>query len=196
VATVQHPICNCDNCEGGGEAHTLASVWAITRSPLLFGGALPADAPTLALLTNKDFLFVHANSRNQTVIEYTQANGTCSPKTVPKCDWMAHGWTKWGADLPSEPDRRGGGYGGRGWTLPVQGGTAATAANPPLKVVLIVSVGHPTNTYPNHGPWDGPNSNKNPWPQVRTAQPRSTEPLRSVSLRHRILRGALSFSLG
>ena len=39
-------------------AHTLAAVWAISRSPLLFGGALPADAPTLALLTNKDFLYV------------------------------------------------------------------------------------------------------------------------------------------
>lgn len=24
LATVQHPMCNCDNCEGGGLAHTLA----------------------------------------------------------------------------------------------------------------------------------------------------------------------------
>jgi hypothetical protein len=32
-------------------------------------------------------------------------------------------------------------------------GTAETLANPPLKVVLIVNVGHALNTYPNHGPW-------------------------------------------
>ena len=54
AATVQHPMCQCDNCQGGGMAHTLASVWAIARSPLLFGGSLPADGPTMALLTNKD----------------------------------------------------------------------------------------------------------------------------------------------
>ena len=85
-------------------AHTLASVWAIARSPLLFGGALPADGPTLSLLTNRDFLYVHANSRNQTVFQYTQANNSCGPRTTPPCDWMAHGWTKWAADLlPSPP---------------------------------------------------------------------------------------------
>jgi hypothetical protein len=94
AATVQHPICQCDNCQGGAMAHTLASVWAIARSPLLFGGALPADGPTLALLTNRDFLYVHAYARNQSVFEYTQANETCSPRTQPPCDWMAHGWTK------------------------------------------------------------------------------------------------------
>jgi hypothetical protein len=133
------------------------------------------------------FLFVHANARNQKVFEYYQANGTCGPKTVPTCDWMAQGWTKWVADLATSTHQKqqhnthqkqqaGGGYGGRGWDVPVPatavtvlggggsgGGTAATKANPPLKVVLLVNVGHPQNSYPNHGPWDGPNSTKNPW---------------------------------
>ena len=49
------------------------------RSPLLFGGSLPADPPTLALLTNKDFLFVHAAARNQTVFQYTQVRRLQSP---------------------------------------------------------------------------------------------------------------------
>jgi hypothetical protein len=174
LATVQHPMCSCDNCEGGGMAHTIAAVWAIANSPLLFGGALPADGPTLALLTNKDFLFVHSNARNQQVIEYTQANLTCGPRTVPKCDWMAHGWTKWSADLrPAQMDssalhvnslQGGGGYGGRGWPLPPRAtGTMDTASNPPLKAVLLVNVGHPQDTYPLPGPWDGPNSTKNQW---------------------------------
>ena len=164
IATVHHPMCNCNNCEGGGMAHTLASVWAIANSPLLFGGALPADELTLSLLTNPDFLMVHERACNQTVFEYTQANETCSPKTVPKCDWMKHGWTKWSADLLASapaPMRQqgtggGGGYGGRGWSLPPDSpqrlGTPDTAANPPLKVVLVVNVGHPLDTYPLPGP--------------------------------------------
>ena len=77
---------------------------------------------------------------------------------------MAHGWTKWSADLPSGHVRKGGGYGERGWDVPsTTKGNAATVANQPLKVVLLVNVGHPRNTYPNPGPWDGPNSTKNPW---------------------------------
>ena len=76
---------------------------------------------------------------------------------MPKCDWMAHGWTKWSADVANtsetvqqqQQQQRGGGYGGRGWSLPSRvRGTADTAANPPLKVVLLVNVGHPQDTYP------------------------------------------------
>lgn len=74
---------------------------------------------------------------------YHQVNNSCSPKTVPPCDWMAHGWTKWWADLatPASP-RRGGGYGGLGWVQPPRAGTTATAANPPLKAVLLINAGH------------------------------------------------------
>ena len=134
----------------------------------LTGGALPTDDVTLGLLTNPDFLMVHARASNQTVIEYTQANASCTPKTVPKCDWMKHGWTKWSADLlpsPPAPKRQaggggGGGYGGRGWPLPPPDrqrlGTPDTVVSP-LKVVLVVNVGHPLDTYPLP-PWDGPNS--------------------------------------
>ena len=52
---VAHPLCHCDNCAGTGEAYALASLWSIARSPLLFGGDLPADAQTLSMLTNPDF---------------------------------------------------------------------------------------------------------------------------------------------
>ena len=60
----------------------------------------------------------------------------------------------------SSPTPAGGGYGGRGWGIPEASsvtaaahvGTRATVANPPLKVVLLVNVGHPQNAYPNHGP--------------------------------------------
>eukprot|EP00663_Eupelagonemidae_sp_cell21sb_P009510 gene9510-biopygen9505 len=37
-ATVNHPLCGCCNCEGGGNARLIASLWAIARSPLLLGG--------------------------------------------------------------------------------------------------------------------------------------------------------------
>lgn len=67
---------------------------------------------------------------------------------------MAHGWTKWSADLSDlQSPKAGGGYGGRGWVLPDNRGTASTAANPPVKVVLLVSVGHALDTYPLPGPW-------------------------------------------
>ena len=67
---------------------------------------------------------------------------------------MAHGWTKWSADVKDPTTiHSGGGYGGRGWSLPQVKGTADTAANPPLKAVLLVSVGHALDTYPLPGPW-------------------------------------------
>jgi alpha-galactosidase len=47
------------------EQYTLMSLWSIFRSPLMFGGDLPSnDAFTLSLLTNKDVLAMHSNSRN------------------------------------------------------------------------------------------------------------------------------------
>ena len=30
-------------------------------------------------------------------------------------------------------------------------------------MVLVINVGHPLDTYPLPGPWDGPNSTKNLW---------------------------------
>ena len=144
--------CRCDNCEGTGMAYTMVALWSMARSPLLVGGSLPLDETSVSLLTNEDMLYVHAAARNQTVMAYYQANTSCTPRTAPKCDWMAHGWTKWSADLalPSGPTT---GVAGRATdsssTWPRRRiGTAATAANPPLKAVLIVNVGHPRNTYP------------------------------------------------
>ncbi|UOG76416.1 NPCBM/NEW2 domain-containing protein [Hymenobacter tibetensis] len=47
------------------EQYTLMSLWSIFRSPLMFGGDLPSnDAFTLSLLTNKEVLAMHSNSRN------------------------------------------------------------------------------------------------------------------------------------
>ncbi len=47
------------------EQYTLMTLWCIFRSPLMFGGNLPDnDAFTLSLLTNKEVLAVHQNSRN------------------------------------------------------------------------------------------------------------------------------------
>ncbi|GGF01475.1 NPCBM/NEW2 domain-containing protein [Hymenobacter cavernae] len=47
------------------EQYTLMTLWSIFRSPLMFGGDLPSnDAFTLSLLTNKNVLAVHHNSKN------------------------------------------------------------------------------------------------------------------------------------
>ena len=45
------------------EQLTLMTLWSIFRSPLMFGGDLPStDAPTLALLTNRNVLALHRRS--------------------------------------------------------------------------------------------------------------------------------------
>ncbi|QDA61431.1 NPCBM/NEW2 domain-containing protein [Hymenobacter jejuensis] len=47
------------------EQYTLMTLWSIFRSPLMFGGDLPSnDAFTLSLITNKEVLAVHHNSKN------------------------------------------------------------------------------------------------------------------------------------
>ncbi|QGY43358.1 alpha-galactosidase [Maribellus comscasis] len=47
------------------EQYTLMNLWAIFRSPLMFGGDLPSnDDFTLSLITNKDILNVNQNSTN------------------------------------------------------------------------------------------------------------------------------------
>jgi alpha-galactosidase len=47
------------------EQFTLMTLWSIFRSPLMFGGDLPSnDAFTLSMLTNKEVLAMHSNSRN------------------------------------------------------------------------------------------------------------------------------------
>lgn len=143
--------CHCVNCNGSGVAYVMTAVWAIAQSPLLAGGRLPLDPQTEALLTNKDMLYVHANARNQKVIEFYQANLSCTPKTKPTCDWMAHGWTKISADLVTSAgastSREGRGADEEeGWRSIRKVGTATTEANPPVKAVLIVNVGHPQNT--------------------------------------------------
>merc|ERR1712003_417559 len=89
-ATVVNPKCGCLNCNGSGMAYTIASLWAMARSPLLLGGALPQDAGTMRILSNPHFSMVHSMARNQSVIEFTQAN-TSTPNQ--------RGWVKWVADL-------------------------------------------------------------------------------------------------
>lgn len=45
------------------EQQTLMTLWVIARSPLMMGGDLPTSSPeTIALLTNRDVLAVHASS--------------------------------------------------------------------------------------------------------------------------------------
>ena len=47
------------------EQITMMSLWTIFKSPLMFGGHLPEnDDFTNSLLTNKDVLYMHANSMN------------------------------------------------------------------------------------------------------------------------------------
>ncbi|MGI9071685.1 MAG: glycoside hydrolase family 27 protein [Bryobacteraceae bacterium] len=47
------------------EQHTLMSLWAIARSPLMYGGDLPSnDAFSLSLLTNEEVLEVNQNGAN------------------------------------------------------------------------------------------------------------------------------------
>lgn len=47
------------------EQQTLMTLWSIARSPLIMGGDLRAlDAPTLALLTNREVIDVNQRSRN------------------------------------------------------------------------------------------------------------------------------------
>ncbi|HEY5471148.1 MAG TPA: NPCBM/NEW2 domain-containing protein [Bacteroidales bacterium] len=47
------------------EQYSLMSLFAIFRSPLMFGGDLPSnDAFTLSLITNKDVLYVNQHSKN------------------------------------------------------------------------------------------------------------------------------------
>ena len=47
------------------EQYSLMSLWAMFRSPLMFGGDLPSnDEFTLSLLTNKDVLYVNQHGKN------------------------------------------------------------------------------------------------------------------------------------
>jgi hypothetical protein len=88
-ATTHGQHCGCDNCNGWFNAKLIASQWAIARSPLLIGGALPLDSGTMRILSTPDFELVHTYARNQTVIEYTR------PAYPPP----QRGWIKWSAEL-------------------------------------------------------------------------------------------------
>eukprot|EP01065_Artemidia_motanka_P030844 TRINITY_DN36990_c0_g1_i1.p1 TRINITY_DN36990_c0_g1~~TRINITY_DN36990_c0_g1_i1.p1 ORF type:complete len:523 (+),score=124.80 TRINITY_DN36990_c0_g1_i1:60-1628(+) len=90
ATTVPPVLCGCDNCDGGGEAYTIASLWAMARSPLLLGGALPLDAGTMQIISNPLFDLIHTSSRNHAVFAYSQAN---------ESDPGYRGWVKWSADL-------------------------------------------------------------------------------------------------
>src|SRR5205085_2934408 len=47
------------------EQHTLMSLWAIARSPLMYGGDLPSnDAFSLSLMTNEEVLEANQNGSN------------------------------------------------------------------------------------------------------------------------------------
>jgi alpha-galactosidase len=129
--------CGCNNCNGSNLAYVLMSVWCISRSPILLGSTLPADAVTASLLTNKDLLYVHAYARNQTVFTSYETNTSCTEATVPACGWNNSGWTKWWADLARPTD-----------TSILKSvaqnsvGSVETTASPPIKVVLVVNVGY------------------------------------------------------
>eukprot|EP01043_Picozoa_sp_COSAG02_P016806 COSAG02_NODE_747_length_17723_cov_49.509816_8_plen_279_part_00 len=133
----RHALPAAPNCNGSNLAYVLMSVWCISRSPILLGSTLPADAVTASLLTNKDLLYVHAYARNQTVFTSYETNTSCTEATVPACGWNNSGWTKWWADLARPTD-----------TSILKSvaqnsvGSVETTASPPIKVVLVVNVGY------------------------------------------------------
>lgn len=57
------------------EQFTLMNLWAIFRSPLMFGGDLPSnDAFTLSLITNDDLLAVNQHSSNNRELKHNNGN--------------------------------------------------------------------------------------------------------------------------
>jgi hypothetical protein len=50
---------------------TIASLWMITRSPLMHAGSLPTDSTTLSFLTNADALAMHGSGSSVRVAGYT-----------------------------------------------------------------------------------------------------------------------------
>mmetsp|Transcript_5863 Transcript_5863/g.11624 ORF Transcript_5863/g.11624 Transcript_5863/m.11624 type:complete len:229 (-) Transcript_5863:382-1068(-) len=91
-ASVDNPECECMNCNGESMAYTIASLWAISRSPLLLGGALPLDSETIKIIGNPGFNLIHTYSRNHSVIMFHQPDITCH-------DCNQTGWQVWEADL-------------------------------------------------------------------------------------------------
>ena len=70
------------------EQYTLMNLWAIFRSPLMFGGNLPDnDEFTLSLITNKDVLEVNQNSINNRELK------------------NENGLVIWTADVPDSNDK-------------------------------------------------------------------------------------------
>jgi alpha-galactosidase len=70
------------------EQYTLMNLWAIFRSPLMFGGDLPSnDAFTLSLLTNDEVLAVNQNSANNKQLK------------------SENGLIVWTADVPGTEDK-------------------------------------------------------------------------------------------
>ncbi len=70
------------------EQYTLMNLWAIFRSPLMFGGDLPSnDNFTLSLITNKDLLAVNQNSTNNRELK------------------NENGLVVWTADIPDSSDK-------------------------------------------------------------------------------------------
>ncbi|MCG6187888.1 glycoside hydrolase family 27 protein [Maribellus maritimus] len=70
------------------EQFTLINLWAIFRSPLMFGGDLPSnDDFTLSLITNKDILKVNQSSSNNRELK------------------NENGLIVWTADIPNSKDR-------------------------------------------------------------------------------------------
>ena len=70
------------------EQHTLMNLWAIFRSPLMFGGDLPTnDDFTLSLLTNDEVLAVNQNSANNKQLK------------------EENGLIVWTADVPGTDDK-------------------------------------------------------------------------------------------
>jgi alpha-galactosidase len=57
------------------EQQLMLTLWCITASPLIFGGVVPTDNDTLALLTNEEVLKMHATALSPKQI-YSNADGT------------------------------------------------------------------------------------------------------------------------
>mmetsp|Transcript_15341 Transcript_15341/g.47536 ORF Transcript_15341/g.47536 Transcript_15341/m.47536 type:complete len:416 (-) Transcript_15341:246-1493(-) len=58
---------------------TIMTAWTLSGAPLIYGGDLPADARTIAYLTNPTALDIHARAeRSNGVLRYYTGNCTCT----------------------------------------------------------------------------------------------------------------------
>ena len=74
--------------EQDDRGQTIATLWMMSKSPLMYAGALPADERTIQYLTKKNAMDVHDNGVGNKVIKYegncTCVGGTTGTCTIPK----------------------------------------------------------------------------------------------------------------